>query len=148
MRKFSAIILTGALVISAFSSCKTSYQSQAVQYNNYRITQGPKADSSLLVLLQPYKDSVNSSMNAVVAVAAITLEKKQPEGTLNNVLADGMFIMAKQHFNMPVDAAFVNYGGVRLPSIAAGNITRGKIFELAPFDNIIVLQKVNGKVMQ
>lgn len=148
MRNLSAIILSGALVAGAFSSCKTSYQSQAVQYNNYRITQGPKQDSSLVNLLQPYKEKVNNSMNEVVAVAAITLEKKQPEGTLGNVLADGMFIMAKQHFNMPIDAAFVNYGGVRLPYIAAGNITRGKIFELAPFDNIIVLQKINGKVMQ
>jgi 2',3'-cyclic-nucleotide 2'-phosphodiesterase (5'-nucleotidase family) len=148
MRKFSAIILTGALLASALSSCKTSYQSQAVQYNGYRITQGTKQDSSLLTLIQPYKDSVNSNMNGIVAVAGMTLEKKQPEGTLGNVLADGMFIMATRYYKMPIDAAFVNYGGIRLPSIAAGNITRGKIFELAPFDNIIVLQKINGKIMQ
>ncbi len=34
-----------------------------------------------------------------------------------------------------------------MPSIAAGNITRGKIFELSPFDNIIVLLKVDGKTL-
>ncbi|MBL0145080.1 MAG: 5'-nucleotidase C-terminal domain-containing protein [Chitinophagaceae bacterium] len=42
----------------------------------------------------------------------------------------------------------MNYGGIRLPAIPAGNITRGKIFELAPFDNIIVLQKISGKTFQ
>ncbi len=148
MRKFSAIIIAGVLFTGIFPSCKSTYQPQAVQYNSYRITQQTKQDNALLGLIQPYKDSVNKSMSNVVAVAGITLEKKQPEGTLGNVLADAMFIMAQRSYKMTIDAAFVNDGGIRLPVIAAGNITRGKIFELAPFDNIIVLQKINGKVLQ
>ncbi|MES2849503.1 MAG: 5'-nucleotidase, partial [Bacteroidota bacterium] len=50
-------------------------------------------------------------------------------------------------FKTNVDASFINNGGIRLPSIAAGNITRGKIFELSPFDNMIVLLKVDGKTL-
>ena len=61
---------------------------------------------------------------------------------------DALIVMAKEKFKVPVDAAFLNNGGIRLPSLAVGNITRGKVFELAPFDNIVVLQKVNGKVLQ
>ena len=87
-------------------------------------------------------------MNDVVAVAGITLEKKQPEGTLGNLLADAMMAKAKEKFNTPVDAVFMNSGGIRLPSIPQGNITRGKIFELSPFDNQIVLLKLNGKILQ
>jgi 2',3'-cyclic-nucleotide 2'-phosphodiesterase (5'-nucleotidase family) len=56
--------------------------------------------------------------------------------------------MATIKYQTKIDAAFINFGGIRLPSIAAGNITRGKVFEMAPFDNIIVLQKVNGKILR
>lgn len=87
-------------------------------------------------------------MNTIIAVAAVTMDKKQPEGALGNMLVDGMMVMAKQHFAVPVDIAFLNHGGIRLPSIAAGNISRGKIFELAPFDNVIVLLKITGKTLQ
>ena len=58
----------------------------------------------------------------------------------------GMFYRSK--FNQPIDASFINFGGIRLQAIPAGNITRGKLFELAPFDNVIVLQKIKGKVFQ
>jgi 2',3'-cyclic-nucleotide 2'-phosphodiesterase (5'-nucleotidase family) len=32
--------------------------------------------------------------------------------------------------------------------LAAGNVTTGKIFELMPFDNLLILQKVKGTVLQ
>jgi len=64
------------------------------------------------------------------------------------VLADAQLAKAKEKYKIPVDASFINYGGIRLPSIPVGNITRGKVFELAPFDNVIVLLKVNGKILQ
>ena len=87
-------------------------------------------------------------MNDVIAVAGMELSKKQPEGTLNNVLADAMLYVAKEKFSTYIDAAFINYGGIRLNTLAPGNITRGKIFEVAPFDNIIVLQKMPGSILQ
>lgn len=129
-------------------SCSTVYQPQSVQYNDYRISPGSRQDSTIVNLLRPYSDSVNKSMNAIVATSATELEKKQPEGTLGNVMADAMLVMAVKHFKTKVDAAFVNYGGIRLNSIPAGNITRGKVFELAPFDNVTVLQQLSGTVLQ
>jgi 2',3'-cyclic-nucleotide 2'-phosphodiesterase (5'-nucleotidase family) len=42
----------------------------------------------------------------------------------------------------------MNYGGIRLNQLPAGPVTRGKIFELMPFDNLLVLQKMNGSVLQ
>jgi 2',3'-cyclic-nucleotide 2'-phosphodiesterase (5'-nucleotidase family) len=129
-------------------SCSTLYQPAAVQYKDYRIKQGAATSSSMNKLLQPYADSVNKSMNDVVAVAGMTFEKKQPECTLGNLMADAMLAMAKDKYKTFVDAAFVNYGGIRLTSLAEGNITRGKIFELSPFDNIIVLLQVDAALLQ
>jgi 2',3'-cyclic-nucleotide 2'-phosphodiesterase (5'-nucleotidase family) len=41
----------------------------------------------------------------------------------------------------------MNSGGIRLPEMAAGSITQGKIFELMPFDNLMVLLKVKGRLL-
>ena len=148
MRKISFVFIAGFLAIILTLSCKLSYQPQSVQYKDYRLNQTNKQDSTLIALIRPYADSVNQSMNAIVAVSEIELEKKQPEGTLGNLLADAMLAMGEKKYAVHIDAAFINNGGIRLPSIPAGNITRGKIFELAPFDNVLVLQKVSGKIVR
>lgn len=148
MRNGRTTILFVFFVFLFSASCKTSYQPQSVKFIDYRLTQSNKKDSTLIKMLQPYADSVNKSMNAVVVVSETELEKKLPEGTLGNVMADAMFVKAKKVYKTNVDAAFVNYGGIRLTTLPAGNITKGKIFELAPFDNIIVLLKMNGATLQ
>ena len=147
MRRNPLILPFFALVFSV-SACNTSYQPGAVQYLDYRVSSKEKTDSGLLSLLRPYSDSLNKTMNDVIAVAGVELVKKQPEGTLNNVLADAMLVIGREKFKTNIDASFLNYGGVRLNALAAGNITRGKIFEVAPFDNVIVLQKMSGTILQ
>jgi 2',3'-cyclic-nucleotide 2'-phosphodiesterase (5'-nucleotidase family) len=87
-------------------------------------------------------------MNDVVGIAGMTLEKKSPEGTLGNFMPDAYYTMAKIKFGKPVDVAFMNFGGIRLTQLAAGNVTKGKIFELMPFDNLLILQQLKGSVLQ
>jgi 2',3'-cyclic-nucleotide 2'-phosphodiesterase (5'-nucleotidase family) len=148
MRKITIVFLAGFVVTSLSISCNLSYQAESVQYKDYRLNQTSNPDSNIVALLKPYADSVNQSMNDVIAVSEMELEKKQPEGTLGNVLTDAMLTMAEKKYATHIDAAFINYGGIRLPSVPAGNITRGKIFEILPFDNLLVLQRLSGKVVQ
>jgi 2',3'-cyclic-nucleotide 2'-phosphodiesterase (5'-nucleotidase family) len=129
-------------------SCNTTYQSQSLQYKTYRITPSQQADSAALVLLKPYSETVNRTMNDIIGVADISLDKKQPECTLGNFMADAFLAMAKEKYNTQVDAAFLNFGGIRLTQMAAGTVTNGKIFELMPFDNLLILQKVKGDALQ
>jgi len=136
------------LITSWLLSCQTFYQPQTVKYKDYRLKQTSKQDGALNTALKPYTDSVNKNMNDIIAVAEEELVKRQPEGSLGNIMADGMLAIAKEKYNQPIDASFINFGGIRLQAIPAGNITRGKLFELAPFDNLIVLQKIEGKVFQ
>jgi 2',3'-cyclic-nucleotide 2'-phosphodiesterase (5'-nucleotidase family) len=147
MRKSSVVYSILFLLIILTLSCKTHYQPHSVNFVDYRLEAGTKKNNSLEALIQPYADSVNKSMNAVVVISETELEKKQPEGTLGNIMADALFAKAKQWYKIQVDAAFINYGGIRLPSVAKGSITRGRLFELAPFDNVIVLLKINGKTL-
>lgn len=87
-------------------------------------------------------------MNDVVGYADKTLDKKPLESDLGNFLADALLYMAREKYNTQVDGAMINYGGMRLTQLPAGNVTRGKIFELMPFDNILILQKLKGDVLQ
>lgn len=87
-------------------------------------------------------------MNDVVGFAEVSLDKKMPECTLGNFLVDAFFTMAEEKYNTKVDAAFLNFGGMRLTQLPAGNVTNGKIFELMPFDNLLILQKLKGDVLQ
>jgi 2',3'-cyclic-nucleotide 2'-phosphodiesterase (5'-nucleotidase family) len=143
----ATIHLISAACIIFFFSCNPVYRTATVQYKDYPVA-NTQTDSSFITFLQPYADSVNSSMNAVIATLAVDLEKKQPEGTLGNLMADAMKAMAEKYYGTQVDAAFMNYGGIRLPIVKAGIITKGKVFELMPFDNIIILQKLPGKVFK
>lgn len=67
-------------------------------------------------------------MKIVAAGAAETLEKRQPESCLSNLLAEILWLTAKEKCQQPIDAAFLYYCGILLPSLAAGNIIWGKVF--------------------
>ncbi len=148
MRKNQFTTFLFWIIAIAGISCHTAYESQSLQYKGYRINDSLQKNGSLQSMLQPYSDSVNKSMNDVVGRATQSLEKGQPESTLGNFMVDAFFIMAKEKYNVPVDAAFLNHGGIRLTQLPAGNVTRGKIFELMPFDNLLILQKLKGDVIQ
>ncbi len=130
------------------SACNRSYVPVKTEYNDYTVTAAIGIDSTLLRSLQPYRDSVNFKMNEVVGIADVVLERKKPESTLGNFMADAMYYGAVQKFGEPVDIAVVNYGGVRLNEVRKGPVTQGQIFELMPFDNLLILQKIRGDSLQ
>lgn len=136
------------LFLVAVSGCRTIYQSRTLQYQTYRISAKQSPDSSVYTLMKPYGDSVYKSMNDVVGYAERNLDKIEPECTLGNFIVDAFYYMAKEKYATAIDVAFMNYGGIRLTQLPAGEVTRGKIFELMPFDNVMVLQKLRGDVLQ
>lgn len=99
-------------------------------------------------LLKTYSDSINKSMNDVLGYNEVLMERKQRGNSLGFFITDAYLYMARKKFNTTVDAAFMNYGGIRLPELPAGNITRGKIYELMPFDNLLLLLVVKGSVLK
>ena len=128
-------------------SCSAPRQSSSLIYNDYRIEKQLKTDSTLVMMLQPYSVTMNASMNKVIGFSSNNLNAKQPESGLGNFMADCMRLMGEKKFGRKVDAGFMNQGGIR-SYIPKGNITVGKIFELMPFDNLVVLQEVKGTVLQ
>lgn len=131
-----------------FLSCNSYYQAQSLQYKSYRVSGNEQADSSLVLMLRPYAENLYKSMNDVVGWADESLDKKQPEGALGNFMVDAFLTMARENYQVPVDIAILNNGGIRLTQLPKGEVTRGKVFELMPFDNLLILQKIKGDVLQ
>ena len=148
MNRNPPFVLFVLILVFAGLSCNTTYQSQSLQYTSYRINDAQQKDTSVLNFLQPYSSNVNKTMNDVIGIADKSLDKKQPECTLGNFIVDAFLAMAAEKYNTKVDIALVNFGGIRLNELPAGNVTTGKIFELMPFDNLLILQKLKGDVLQ
>ena len=145
MIKFSFYPLFIATLFAA--SCNTTYQAEKVEYINYRI-QKPANDGHLSSILKPYGDSVNKLMNVVIGNNESILERKRAGNTLGYFITDAYLEMARQKVDPKIDAAFMNSGGIRLPELPAGPVTQGKIFELMPFDNLMVVLKLKGSLLK
>jgi 2',3'-cyclic-nucleotide 2'-phosphodiesterase (5'-nucleotidase family) len=146
MKKIPFYPLLIAILLAV--SCNTSYKAENVQYSNYRIQQNDAGSKSLTSIIKPYSDSVSKLMDVVIGYNEVTLERKRQGNTLGYFMTDAYLQMAKQKVNAQVDAAFMNSGGIRLPDLPAGAITQGKIYELMPFDNLMVSLKVKGSLLK
>jgi 2',3'-cyclic-nucleotide 2'-phosphodiesterase (5'-nucleotidase family) len=134
-------------LVFILGGCSQHYRPNKVTYYDYRINNKVKGDTSLLSFLSPYRDSLDKTMNDIINTIEAPLEKKQPNGSLGLVFVDAMRIMAEQKFGGTVDAAFVNNGGLRVNGLPAGNLTVGKVYEVMPFDNLLVVQKIRGSTL-
>lgn len=145
--RFNILILFLFIFIGCTSTKKATLAVDQYSYKLYAV-QSNSPNTVLQELIDPYNQKMKAQMDEVIGECETMLEKKQPEGTLNNFMADAMRFQAEKKFNKKVDIAFVNYGGIRIANVAKGKIAVGKVYELMPFDNIIVLQKVPGSILQ
>ena len=146
-----SVILLGLLII--FTSCKSLLVLSDVEREN--IQNEPTfylPDSSIVLLVAPYKLNLDEDMSKVISVSTEELTKARPESKLTNLMADllmqeSILYINKNDENIVPDMAFVNYGGLRT-SLPKGKITVGNIFELMPFENEMILLKLSGETME
>lgn len=101
------------------------------------------ADKNYETYLQPFKQKIDSHMNVVIGEAAQTMTGYAPESLLSNFNADVYRQAAANFLKRTVDLSVVNLGGLRT-TIPAGKITLGKVFELMPFENELVIVWLRG----
>lgn len=109
-------------------------------------------DSAVHAILFPYKLRLDSVMNAVVGQTAFALPKEpgKTETLLGNFVADACLAKGNSAYKpadgKPGQVCILNNGGLRA-SLPAGNITKGNVYELMPFDNEIVVVTISGAKM-
>jgi len=100
-------------------------------------------DKELEDLIMPYRREMLTSISEVIGEASAPFTKRKPEGSLGNMAAEALLEVVQDQVEQPVDMAMTNSGGLRVSDLS-GEITVGKIFELMPFDNRMVVLDLSG----
>ncbi len=131
-------VIIGAIPLFSIA-CKTNHLAK-IEPQNYSIEVEDEiqTNTDLEKLLAPYRNQLNEEMDVVIGHCSLAMEKASPESSLGNWLADALLSKAEQYSGQSIDFAIQNYGGIRIPSLPAGAITKRNIFELMPFDNRLV----------
>lgn len=139
-------VLVVALTLTA---CRSHYRLSSVTGTRVLIDSRYDAnpDAAAAAFMAPFKTVVDSVSRPVVGTAARYLERGRPEGLLSNLLPDIFMAMAEEYGEKP-DFACYNYGGIRA-ALAAGEVTKGDVTDVAPFENKIVFVTLKGdKVLE
>lgn len=141
--KILALSVASAALLTA-SCAQHKYYVSDVQRSRIVIDSRYDAnpDREAAAFVQPYKAKVDSMMSPVMGVAACDMERRRPESPLSNLLSD-ILVWSSKDFNEQPDFAVYNMGGIRA-SISKGNVTRGDILDVAPFENKICFLTLKG----
>lgn len=104
-------------------------------------------DSDYVAYIAPIKADLERELNTPIGYAPVALEVHKPECTMLNWASDALLAMARQLSPESVDVAVVNIGGMRC-EWPAGDITFRHVFELMPFDNMLVVLTMKGSDLQ
>lgn len=132
-------------------SCKSRYHATKQDYQQYKVTASElvSADSMSEIerYLKPFRDSLNLEMNVVIGNSEADFEKGKSGGTLGRLVVQALEEASQTMRTKPITGVITNPGGLRINQIPKGPITVGKIFELLPFENELVIVAVPGHVL-
>ena len=137
------------LLAALFTACHRPMRVAATQGQILMIDSTLNAiqDTQYLQFLAPIKADLEAQLGTPIGYAPVALEVHQPECTMLNWASDALLAMARQLSPEPVDVAVVNIGGMRC-EWPAGDITFRHVFELMPFDNMLVVLTLKGSDLQ
>ena len=122
------------IVAFLFCACSPSYTLQSHEDKVVEI----KAieDSAVLAIIAPYQNAIEAEMNEVLSFTKTELNKNGAESTLGNFVTDLCLNYANAHM------CVMNNGGLRT-TINKGEITKGDIYKVMPFENELVVLELN-----
>ncbi len=142
-----------SLIFIAETGCRNKTHITAVNPGTVEMNSSvEQRDSVINSILAPYKTGMDSIMNVVIGTttAAMPKEREKSETLLGNFVADVVLNSGNEAYTKsgatPAHVCILNNGGLR-SSLPQGNITRGNIFELMPFENEIVVVTITGQKM-
>ena len=144
MKKLIFLLLFGALI-----SCSKTIHVADTRVSGYEMDAGSASpDQHITAMIAPYKKELDKEMNQVIGEVSSRMEKRLPESTLGNWVADAIYTMALNHdAGDGIDFAIQNYGGIRIGSLSPGPVTTGMVYELMPFDNLISIMEMPGNIV-
>jgi len=152
MKKFNKYLLILFIIIISATSCKNSYKLTDTSSNNKAVSENLSTYNFSEVNIELFRDSLQSTMNEILNTSNTFMDVASPEGILGNFICDLSLNVIRKNIigdlnsNEKIFCMF-NNGGIRT-SLPKGDITRGKIYEIMPFDNELVIVKISATKMQ
>jgi 5'-nucleotidase/UDP-sugar diphosphatase len=105
-------------------------------------------DAAVAAMLAPFIASAEEALGEVVGQAASEFVfgdrlPRYQETAIGNMVSDGVAWYVRNVLNQSADFAFTNGGNIRAP-LAAGDMTRGDIITVLPFENFIYVVSLSG----
>ncbi|MBN2687765.1 MAG: bifunctional metallophosphatase/5'-nucleotidase [Deltaproteobacteria bacterium] len=101
--------------------------------------QDQRRGRDITVLIDRYNDRITKEFSRIVGTTSIDLNiSRVEESNTGDLVCDAM------RESTGAAIAFVNSGGLRI-DIPKGAITMEKIFELLPYDNVIITMRLSGR---
>ncbi len=137
------------IFIFFFISCNSYVHIADIKHRKYQISAASyPVHTGIAAMIEPYKLGLDSVMNVVIGHNETELTKGKPSSSLTNWFTDALHEATQKLIADPIDFTIQNYGGIRIPSLAKGNVTVGSIYELMPFDNMMVIVPMLGSDCQ
>ena len=101
-------------------------------------------DPNVDQMLAAYAPKVRELENVIGKLTGELRKGGMGAGSLGNFVTDGMLFAARQKLGAPVVLAVTNAGGLRKTAIPKGELRQQDIWELLPFENILVEFDLTG----
>jgi 2',3'-cyclic-nucleotide 2'-phosphodiesterase (5'-nucleotidase family) len=125
----------GLLFISACTPTKVFLADE--KGKNMKMDASVGSDAATDSIIAPYRRQISSSMDEVLGKTDKEMTLGAPESLLGDWAAETLHAQSEKYYGKPIDFTSVNLHGLRIRSLPKGNISRGKIFEMMPFENSI-----------
>lgn len=103
-------------------------------------------DDSVASLLDSYRDRYEEAMGVKVAEVEYPLAFGAPESRMGNLVSDAIRARAARETRGFVHLSMIGEGSFRL-NFNEGPLTLGEVLEFMPYDNHLVLLKINGEMV-
>ena len=144
---FRTVVSCGVLGFAWGSMAKESVPAVVVDFSPLRVDEKIENDPELEAMIAPYRKGVAEFSREVIGYALEDLNtRKKPENAVSNLVADAMRQLGSEAFEIEVDVAISNFGGLRR-NLDKGPVTVGLVTELSPFENFLVLVEGKGELV-
>ncbi|MFM2156452.1 MAG: hypothetical protein RL516_1201 [Bacteroidota bacterium] len=151
-KKRFSIGITG-IILLVLSSCSSHYSISDIKTKQYPVNDSTivNVDSATYNYIRPYHDSLDKIMSESLVYSEQNIGKGTPEGLLGNFTTDALLHQTNLKCDSlkisHADFAFGNSGGLRM-SLPTGEVTLGRVFELMPFENTILILEMNHEQLK
>ncbi|MFV8226617.1 5'-nucleotidase C-terminal domain-containing protein [Christiangramia aquimixticola] len=150
MKKLFIVLLLSLCL----NSCKNvSQHLSEVSGERISIDGSIEADKEILEFIEPYKNHLNSTLDSALAYNPRALTKNDGDlnSSLGNLMADALMLQVnpifKKQTGEEIDMVLLNHGGIRA-ELPAGNVTTRMVYQIMPFENMVVIAELSGSKMK